>query len=587
MKRNIKKHISIKEKLIYIYIGGVIIPLLLFSLAFFKIQKNTMKNTSADIAYNELVQITGLIDGELEQLMSISNLLYLDSDLNNFVKSYNQDPDINLDTEHVNRILNKYNSGISNINFNSVIFTNRGEAIGDATLIHKSDSINISDQSWFKRLMDRPSDILWLKDELLDTIFTSAGQDYIYLIRELQNRETWDKTGILILGISENELRKLYSGYVNDYSSIFILNEKGSLISAIDNLNLNEIPKFILNNLYHYTGRDFEEKVNDQELLMTHYTIKTSNWKIFMLNDLNYLLSNFDSIRSLYLRVIIIYFVITLILCSVFLTKFTKPIQVLYQYMEKVKSNDLDVTVPVVSRDEIGYLSEQFNSMIAEIKQLMENLVKEQEEKRQAELISLQTQINPHFLYNTLASIRYLIYTEKKEDVDNIILSLIRILKYSLSDTKEFISIQKEISILEDYIFIQKYAFSNTVKVDINIDDEILNCKTIKLILQPLVENSFMHGLKPKKENGYLSIKGFAKDNNVYFEIFDNGVGFDPNADADKSRKRSIGLKNVRERIQLTFGEGYGLYIESEQNVYTRITVKIPKIDGEEEIHIL
>lgn len=587
MKRNIKKHISIKEKLIYIYIGGVIIPLLLFSLAFFKIQKNTMKNTSADIAYNELVQITGLIDGELEQLMSISNLLYLDSDLNNFVKSYNQDPDINPDTEHVNRILNKYNSGISNINFNSVIFTNRGEAIGDATLIHKSDSINISDQSWFKRLMDRPSDILWLKDELLDTIFTSAGQDYIYLIRELQNRDTWDKTGILILGISENELRKLYSGYVNDYSSIFILNEKGSLISAIDNLNLNEIPKFILNNLYHYTGRDFEEKVNDQELLMTHYTIKTSNWKIFMLNDLNYLLSNFDSIRSLYLRVIIIYFVITLILCSVFLTKFTKPIQVLYQYMEKVKSNDLDVTVPVVSRDEIGYLSEQFNSMIAEIKQLMENLVKEQEEKRQAELISLQTQINPHFLYNTLASIRYLIYTEKKEDVDNIILSLIRILKYSLSDTKEFISIQKEISILEDYIFIQKYAFSNTVKVDINIDDEILNCKTIKLILQPLVENSFMHGLKPKKENGYLSIKGFAKDNNVYFEIFDNGVGFDPNADADKSRKRSIGLKNVRERIQLTFGEGYGLYIESEQNVYTRITVKIPKIDGEEEIHIL
>lgn len=581
MKKMIKKRITIKEKLIYTYITGVIIPLLLFSLALFRIQTNTMKDTSADFAYNDLVQITGLIDGELEQLVSISNLLYLDRDLNDFIKKYNQDPDMNPNKEQLYRILNKYNSGISNINFNSVIFTDRGDALGDATLIHKSDSINITEQNWYKKLMDMPSYIIWQKDELLDNIFTTAGQDYIYLIRELQDRETWDKTGILVLGISENELRKLYSGYVNDYSSIFILDDRSNLISGIDNLNINQVPAFIYNNMHIYTGSHIIEEVNSQELLMTHYTIKTSNWKIFMLNDLKSLLSKFDSIKSLYLLVIGVYFVITLILCSLFLSKFTKPIQVLYQYMEKVKANNLDVTVPVLSRDEIGYLSEQFNSMIARIKQLMDNLVNEQEAKRQAELISLQTQINPHFLYNTLASIRYLIYTEKKEDVDNIILSLIRILKYSLSDTKEFISIQKEISILEDYIFIQKFAFSNTVKVDIDIDEEILNCRTIKLILQPLVENSFMHGLKPKNGNGYLSIRGYAKDNNIFFEIYDNGVGFDLKDGINQKNRTGIGLQNVKDRIKLTFGESYGLKIESEPGSFTRITVNIPKIEEE------
>jgi len=301
------------------------------------------------------------------------------------------------------------------------------------------------------------------------------------------------------------------------------------------------------------------------------------------MDDLNHLLSNFNSINYLYLVVIGIYFIITIILCSVFLTKFTKPIQVLYQNMEKVKANNFDVTVPILSNDEIGDLSHKFNSMIERIKQLMENLLKEQEEKRQAELITLQTQINPHFLYNTLASIRYLIYTEKKEDVDNIILSLIRILKNSLSNTEEFVSIQKEISILEDYILIQKFAFSQKVTVDIHMEEDILSCKTIKLILQPLVENAFMHGLKPKNSNGYLSIKGYSHENMVCFEIYDNGVGFIPEADIKKKHRRGIGLQNVKDRIELTFGKKYSLNIDSRPDEFTKITINIPKIACEEE----
>lgn len=578
-----QRRVTIKKKLIYSYLTGVIIPFLLFSLAFFQIQKNTMKNTAADIAYNELMQITGLMDGEFEQLKSVSNLLYLDNELNNFIKEYNQNIHFNPNIEHLNHILGKYNAGISNVNFSSVIVTNRGQFLGDATLIHKADSLEITDKDWYQSLLDKPSGILWLKDETLDKIFTTRGQNYIYLIRELQDRESWDKTGILILGISENELRKLYSGYIDEYSSIYIIDEQNNLISNIDNLNFNKIPHMVFNYMYKYSGSNIVSKVNNEKILMTHYTIKTTNWKVFLMDDLNNLLSYFNSINYLYLVVIGIYFIFTIILCSVFLTKFTKPIQVLYQNMEKVKANNFDVTVPILSNDEIGDLSHKFNSMIERIKQLMENLLKEQEEKRQAELITLQTQINPHFLYNTLASIRYLIYTEKKEDVDNIILSLIRILKNSLSNTEEFVSIQKEISILEDYILIQKFAFSQKVTVDIHMEEDILSCKTIKLILQPLVENAFMHGLKPKNSNGYMSIKGYSRENMVCFEIYDNGVGFIPKADIKKKHRRGIGLQNVKDRIELTFGKKYSLNIESRPDEFTKITINIPKIASEEE----
>ena len=583
MQKFRQRRVTIKKKLIHSYLTGVIIPFLLFSLALFQIQKNTMKNTAADIAYNELMQITGLMDGEFEQLKSVSNLLYLDNELNDFIKEYNQNIHFNPDIEYLNHILGKYNAGISNVNFSSVIITNRGQFLGDATLIHKADSLEITDKNWYQSLLDKPSGILWLKDETLDKIFTTPGQNYIYLIRELQDRVTWDKTGILILGISENELRKLYSGYIDEYSSIYILDEQNNLISNIDNLNFNIIPQMVFNYMYKYSGSNILSKVNNEKILMTHYTIKTTNWKVFLMEDLNNLLSYFNSINYLYLLVIGIYFIITIMLCSVFLTKFTKPIQVLYQNMEKVKANNFDVTVPILSNDEIGDLSHKFNSMIERIKQLMDNLLKEQEEKRQAELITLQTQINPHFLYNTLASIRYLIYTEKKEDVDNIILSLIRILKNSLSDTEEFVSIQKEISILEDYIFIQKFAFSNKVTVDIHMEDDILDCKTIKLILQPLVENAFMHGLKPKNNDGYLSIKGYSQENMVYIEIYDNGVGFVSKADIKKKHRRGIGLQNVKDRIELTFGKKYSLNIESEPDKFTKIRINIPKITSEEE----
>jgi two-component system, sensor histidine kinase YesM len=582
MKKLHKKRIIIQTKLMYIFLSGVILPLLIFSIVFFQIQNNSMKNDSVENTSKELIQISALLDTKLGQLKSTSNLLYLDEDLNNLIKEYNSNSADKADTIKIKAILNKYNAGMNNTTFNSIIILNNGNIMGDAILINNANTFDSENKDWYRSLIKNPGDILWIKDSALDKIFASPGQDYIYIVRELHDRKTWKKTGILVLGISEKELEKLYYGYVNDTSSIYILDENNNLISSVDNLYFNEVPKVVNNYLYNYSG-NLIQKMNNKNILMTHYTINTTKWKIFMLNDLDQLLSNYNSINNLYLFIIIVYFSITLILCSVLLKKFIKPINILYYNMEKVKAGNLNVTVPVLTNDEIGDLSYQFNSMISRIKELMKNLVKEQREKREAELLALQTQINPHFLYNTLASIRYLIYTEKKEDVDNTILALIRILKNSLSDINEFVSIKKEIDILKDFIFIQEFAFSKPVTVNINFEDEILEFKTIKLILQPLVENAFMHGFKPKKENCILFINGYVKNNNIFIEIIDNGVGFDPEVIKESNHigLKSIGLKNVKDRIELTFGEGYSLKIESKLNIGTKIKLNIPIISNE------
>ncbi|MFV0414585.1 MAG: sensor histidine kinase, partial [Oscillospiraceae bacterium] len=219
--------------------------------------------------------------------------------------------------------------------------------------------------------------------------------------------------------------------------------------------------------------------------------------------------------------------------------------------------------------------------MLQEIRDLMDNVVQEQKLKRDAEILSLQTQINPHLLYNTLASIRFLVFTGDKKTADNAILALIRLMKNTLSDAREFVTVENEFDLLQDYIQLQRLAFDRPVEVSVDVDDNILDCKIIKLLLQPVVENAFLHGLKPKAGSIQLCIAGKADQNDLVFTVEDNGVGFDTEkanyTDKDPA-SRSVGLRNVHNRIVLTFGEGYGLTVQSTLSEGTAVTLRIPLI---------
>lgn len=584
MHNNKHIRVSFQHKLLLIVIFTIALPMIIAGYVMMKNQNKMIEDEVIRTTNKDIAQISDIMSNDFNHLKSITNLFYLDEDISKLLSDYKSGTIENIPRDTMNKSMEKYNAGMSKIRFESLLITNDGKTFGSAKNQGSDLNFNLTDKNWYRALERIPTNILWISDPDLDLIFSTPDYPYVYIIRKTHNRGTWESTGTLILGIPENEIRKMYSGYVTENQSIFILDNNNNLISLEDNLSLPNIQDITQEYIFKHSG-SLTRTLGDREFLLSQYTINTTQWKVFTFNDLNHLTSSFRQISYRYLTTIFIFFGVSLIIALFSLERFTRPIKNLFRTMEKIKEGKLDVEVPITSNDEIGDLSIQFNSMVEHINILMTEVVTEQQLKREAEMLSLQTQINPHFLYNTFASIRYLIYTENKEDADKIILAFIRLMKNILSDTKEFISIEKEIELLKDYIYIQNIAFSNKVQVNYNIDDAIRECKTIKLLLQPLVENAFLHGLKPKKDGGILTINGYNIDEEIYFEIIDNGIGFDTTSTEERSSKTStrIGFKNVSDRISLTFGKEYFADLESTRGVGTKVTLKIPKIGNREE----
>lgn len=280
----------------------------------------------------------------------------------------------------------------------------------------------------------------------------------------------------------------------------------------------------------------------------------------------------------------------------------TKPLGVLKDKMKMITKRDFNVRFESRYNDEVGELGSAFNFMISEIKELISRLnnsiseLKEEKEKlkseqllkRKAELKALQSQINPHFLYNTLDSINWMANDIGASQISNITTSLSNLFRTALSKGREIITIRDEISNITSYLTIQKIRYDDKFDFNIEIDKEILNLYTTKLILQPLIENSIYHGIKDKEGSGLIVVTGQLAGNSVEFTVIDDGLGVSEMKlklinkrlrDRFSGHAEGYGIYNVNERIKLNFGDEYGVSFDSEYDNGTKVVVKIPKIE--------
>lgn len=249
--------------------------------------------------------------------------------------------------------------------------------------------------------------------------------------------------------------------------------------------------------------------------------------------------------------------------------------------------------------DEITLLSREYEHIIDELEKTINDLIREQEEKRKAELQALQMQIKPHFLYNTINSIKCLLWAGKTELIEPTINALVNLLEQTISGKEELITLGEEIQCVKDYIYIQEIRSSHTIRLNVKIPEALQKCLVPKLLLQPLVENAIFHGFEPKQPSGKiwgtLSIYATAIGNTIQLEILDDGVGMEQSTaeklllDDSQVRPRrftGIGVKNIQERIQLYFGKHYGLTIHSEPGVGTSVVITLPQKydDGNTEV---
>ncbi len=272
---------------------------------------------------------------------------------------------------------------------------------------------------------------------------------------------------------------------------------------------------------------------------------------------------------------------------SSFGKKITKPIEELCQYTMVLANGSLKVNAPKSNIREIQMLSDQYDHMVIRIGELIEHIREEQELKRKTELKLLQAQINPHFLYNTLDTIVWLAEGKRHQDVVDMITALSSFLRMGLNNGKDFITIRGEAEHVKSYLQIQHFRYEDIMDYEIDFKEQIMDFSTLKLTLQPIVENALYHGIKNCRKKGFLKISGWQEEEDILLKVEDNGIGMKPeelekmqrlvrNGGEDLELREGFGIANVAERIRLNFGETYGISIESEYGVGTSVIVRIP-----------
>ncbi len=316
-----------------------------------------------------------------------------------------------------------------------------------------------------------------------------------------------------------------------------------------------------------------ETVYNNRGVLINYHKLKSNNWKIINIINKDSLYKESNQAIKIIMLIALLSIFLSIITAYFITQTISNPLSVMARTMRQVVAGDLSVRIKETenkrSYDEITILQESFNYMISKIEDLINKVYEEQNNKRVAEIKALEAQINPHFLYNTLDTIKWTALIQKANNAAEMASMLSRLLHISLGSGRETILVQEEIEHVQCYIGIQKFRFNFNFEVKYNIDEKTKRLRTPKLILQPIVENAILHGLAEVYEGGIITINCFIVEGMLKFEIIDNGCGFDMSeADVLKESKHKsaerfsgIGIANVDERIKLICGQQFGIEI--------------------------
>lgn len=416
----------------------------------------------------------------------------------------------------------------------------------------------------------------------------------LVMAKVLSYGETNQYDGIIFISIKESEFENIYEYFTSDTNDIIILNQDEEVVSSNEHGYLTgekqKKLEFILTKVEMEDNALEEVKDKSRGNVEMYLTqkIQGTNFRMLGIIDPNVAFQQHHNMKNNILLTLVITILISFFI-FVFIRQQTRPLSKLADKMRLVQKGNMQEYVQIEGTEEIQELSKTYNTMLQRINQYIEEKLKIQEEKRNAEIHALQMQINPHYMYNTLASIKWLIWQGDTAKSTAVIDAFISLLRNTISNTDEFVSVEQEIENLRNYTLINQTRYGDAVDVEFYVSESCKECLVPKLILQPFVENAFFHAF-PKGMSGEISV--FVKEERHYlrFDIVDDGVGMGTetlSALRNKTTKKSehftgIGINNVDDRIKLIYGMDYGINIVSEKEKGTTITILLPRRERED-----
>ena len=547
-----------------------------------KFTNTSIFENSSEYTHTIIQQMNQNIDSYIDYMENIAYLISSNEDVQDYLF------DEKIDNEGRYRILNQLQTILdsrSDIRNVGIISKNGRMLINDGSKSVNQD-LDLNTQEWYATALEKPNGPI-LTSSHVQHIISGERPWVITLSRGIRDRSgSGEKEGVFFIDLNYSAISELCDqSTVGTKGYAFILDAKGNIVYHPQQQQLyNELQTENIS-LIMDTDEDtvLTGTGNDGKLYSISRSEKTG-WTVVDCTNVKELLSKSRQAQSVYVLTAIILVIVALLFSRFMARSITLPIQKLRDSMKKVQEGDFSVSDVVVdSKNEIGSLTKSFDVMTHRIHELMEQNVHEQEEKRKSELKALQSQINPHFLYNTLDSIIWMAEGKKNEEVVLMTASLARLLRQSISNEDEVVPIANEVEYARGYLTIQKMRYKDKLEFQIEVDSSILYIPLIKLVLQPIIENAIYHGLKYKESKGLLIVKGFMKDGNAVLQVIDDGVGMDEETLAHIYDKHKVnyhsnggGVYTVQKRLKLYYGEVYGITYTSELGKGTTATITIP-----------
>lgn len=542
---------------------------------------NSLYENSVNYTTQIIQQVNYDIDSYMEFLENISYIVSKSGDVSNYLFNENQsDDEKEKERERITAQFDTIMDSRSDI-YNIAAVADNGRSILNGGEDNFTEYIDVHEQSWYKEAMEQKGGMAISSSHVQNAIENSYKW-VITLSKALVNYNTGENAGVFFVDLNYRSISELCSNNkIGNRGYIFILDEEGNIVyhpkqqllyGGLIHENISEI---MLSDEEHFVSGD---------KLYTLSQSKKTGWTVVGVVNTDELFKNNKKAESMYLIVTIVLLIGVLLISSIIAKEITKPIRQLRDSMSMVEEGEFEkANVSVTTQNEIGSLANSFNVMTERIHTLMEQNVYEQAQKRKNEMKALQAQINPHFLYNTLDSIIWMSEAGRNEEVVLMTSALARLLRQSISNDREQVTIAEEVDYVKSYLTIQKMRYKDKLEYSINVSPEISKVKIIKFALQPLVENAIYHGLKYKETKGNLIVRGYKEGEKACIVIEDDGAGIDPETKAhifeerkkEKGRK-GVGAPNVQKRLQLYYGPEYGLTYKDREGGGTVVIVTVP-----------
>ncbi len=580
---------SIQNTMMFSFSLLIVGAMVIFLVIAMNYTKKTIYENSINYSTQIIRQVNSDIDNYIDYMENTSSLMAKSTDVAKYFFDEHQSEEEQ--QEEKKRILTQFatikesRNDISNV----AAVSNGGKYIVNDEEGTLTEYINVQSLDWYQQALLSKSGIAVSSSHVQNAIPTSYKW-VITLSRALVNNQTGKREGVFFMDLNYSAISDLCNNNnIGEKGYIFILDENGNVIyHPKQQLMYGGLMVEHISEIMDCKEDYLEINKEGENKLYTMSKSDKTGWTVVGVMDTTELLKNSKQTQLNYITVAALLLLATILISSLISREITRPILRLRDSMSMVEAGKFQqANVEVTTSNEIGSLTKSFNVMTKRIQELMEQNVAAQKEKRKSEMKALQAQINPHFLYNTLDSIIWMAEAGQNDDVVLMTSALAKLLRQTISNDKEQVTIEEEINYVQSYLTIQKMRYQDKLEYSIDVDSEICHVPIIKFAIQPLVENAIYHGLKYKDSKGRLSIRGYVRGKKAYITITDDGVGMDEETlqhifdekEKKKHKSNGVGVPNVQKRLQLYYGTDYGISYISRQGEGTVATVSIP-LDG-------